>query len=337
MLIGRAIRCPGVPLLAALNQQSATKTTTAALERKPAVRALLGVLHARADKHPRQQRTEEQLVESAADELKGRVGEERVASNPPWAHDTLMPRICTIKPPVSGGAARSVPRITVSHILIGDLTLRWIVTILFGVSIATYVYILVAQHDRQTSTVNHLLHLTMSAAMIVMAWRVGVNLPTVGPMIFFLLAGVWFVRVAGRVSSATRDRLTNYYYAVKMAAMAWMYAVMNGSLPGQTGHSPDHALSGSLAMNMSGMDMSMSGMEMPAHEMSPTLPGPGWITTVNWIAALGFAVVALYWPCRCFAGRRMNPVPHAAQLARLEPLYQAFTAAGTAVMFGALL
>jgi DNA-binding FrmR family transcriptional regulator len=73
----------------------------------------------------------------------------------------------------------------------------------FGVSIATYVYILVAQHDRQTSTVNHLLHLTMSAAMILMGWRVEMNLPTVGPMIFFLLAGVWFVCVAGRVSSVT--------------------------------------------------------------------------------------------------------------------------------------
>jgi hypothetical protein len=213
------------------------------------------------------------------------------------------------------------------HILIGDLTLRWIVTILFGVSIATYLYVVVAQHDRWTSTVNHLLHLTMSAAMILMVWRVGMNLPAVGPMIFFLLAGVWFVRVAGRVS---RDRLTNYYYAVTMAAMAWMYAVMNGSLPGQTGHSPDHALSGSLAMNM-------SGMEMPAQQMSGTVPGPGWISTVNWIATLGFAVVVLYWSCRFFAERRMNPVPHAAQLARLEPLYQAFTAAGTALMFGALL
>jgi hypothetical protein len=215
--------------------------------------------------------------------------------------------------------------------LIGDLTLRWIVTLLFGVSIATYVYILVAQHDRQTRIVNHLLHLTMSAAMIVMTWRVGMNIPTVGPVIFFLLAGVWFVRVAGPVSSATRDRLTNYYHAVKMAAMAWMYAVMNGSLPGQTGHSPEHALSGSLAMNM-------SGMEMPVHEMYRTLPGPpGWITTVNWIAALGFAVVALYWTSRYLAERRMNPTPHAAQLASLKPLFQAFTAAGTALMFGALL
>ncbi len=56
-----------------------------------------------------------------------------------------------------------------------------------------------------------------------------------------------------------------------IAAMAWMFAVMNGSLPGQIGHSSDHERSAALAMNM-------SGTEIPAHEMSPTGPGPGWIT-----------------------------------------------------------
>lgn len=240
-----------------------------------------------------------------------------------------MRRTGAHKPPTGGGAARTIPQIAMSRIVMGDLALRWVVTVLFGLSIATYVYILVAQHRRWTSTVNHMLHLTMSAAMILMAWRVGMNL-TVGPMIFFLLAGVWFVRVAGRVSSATRDRLTNCYYAVMMAAMAWMYALMNGSLPGYTGHSPDHARSGSPVMDM-------SGMELSAQEIFRTLPGPGWITTVNWIATLGFVVVAVYWPCRYFAERRTNPMPHAAQLAHLEPLCQAFIAAGTALMFGVML
>ena len=98
-------------------------------------------------------------------------------------------------------------------IVIGDLSLRWIVSTLFGASIATYVYIVVVQHDRRTSTVNHLLHLTMLAAMILMAWRIGMRIPTFGPIILFLLAGIWFLRVAGRVSAATRDRVTNYYYA----------------------------------------------------------------------------------------------------------------------------
>ena len=78
-------------------------------------------------------------------------------------------------------------------------------------------------------------------------------------------------------------------------------------------------------------------MEMWAHAMSRTPSGPGWITTVNWIATLGFAVVALHWLCRYFAQRRMNPVQHAVQLAHLELLSQAFTAAGTAFMFGVML
>ncbi len=220
------------------------------------------------------------------------------------------------------------------RVLVGDLGLRWIVSILFGVSIAIYLYIVAAQHNRWISTVSHLLHLTMLAAMILMAWRVGIDLPPVGPMIFFALAGIWFAFAAGRVS---RDRMINQYYAVMMVAMAWMYAVMNASLPGQIGHSPDHALSDSLAMNSYGMDMKMAGMEAPAHDMSPAAAGPGWITTVNWIATLGFAVVALYWPCQYFAKRRTSLVPGAAQLARFEPLYQAFSAAGTALMFGALL
>lgn len=246
-----------------------------------------------------------------------------------------MRRIGTNKPSIGGGAARSP--LAKSPILMGDLTLRWIVTILFTASIATYAYILVAQHDRWTSTVNHLLHLTMAAAMIMMAWGLGMNLPTVGPMIFFLLVGAWFVRVAGRVSAPARDRLTNSYYAVTVAAMAWMYAVMNSSLPGSD-HPRDHAVPASLAMNTSGTDTNMSGIHMSAHDMSRTLPDPGWITTVNWIATLGFAVMALYWTCRSFARRRRtHPAPHTAHLARVEPLYQVFTAAGTALMFGALL
>lgn len=72
------------------------------------------------------------------------------------------------------------------------------------------------------TTVNNVLHLATSAAMILMTWRVGLNVPISGPMVFFLLSGVWFVRVAGRVSSATAQRLTNCYYAVMMTAMAWM-------------------------------------------------------------------------------------------------------------------
>ena len=77
-------------------------------------------------------------------------------------------------------------------------------------------------------------------------------------------------------------------------------------------------------------------MHMSAHDMSRKLSGPAWITSVNRIATLEFAVLALYWACRYFAERRTNLVPQAAQPTRLQPLHQAVTAAGTALMCGAL-
>lgn len=220
--------------------------------------------------------------------------------------------------------------VVMSSTLMGDAALRWTVTLLFGASIATYVNILIAQRGRWTSTVDHMLHLFMSAAMILMAWGVGMSLPTVAPIVFFLVAGVWFAHAAGRMRTATGDRLTNGYYAVMMLAMAWMFAAMSGRLPSQFGHSSDRAQSAA-----PGIDM--SEMNMPAHQMSPTQIAAEWIAAVNWIAALGFAVVTLYWACRYLARRRTDAVPPAAQPAHLEPLYQACTAAGTALMFGALL
>lgn len=214
--------------------------------------------------------------------------------------------------------------------MIDDLALRWIVTVLFAASIAGYVYVLVAQHGRWTCTVNHLLHLAMSVAMIVMAWPVGMDLHPVGPMVFFLLAAVWFVLAPGRVSSGIPDRVITSYHAVKMTAMAWMYAVMSGSLPGQTCHPSHHALSGSPGMQMAGMDLSRPDMSWAA-------PEPGWITTVNSIATAGFAVAALSWLYRYLAECTTDPAPRTAQLAHLAPLCQAFMAAGAAIMFGVML
>ena len=217
-----------------------------------------------------------------------------------------------------------------SHTLTGDPSFRWIVSAIFGVSIAAYVYIVVVQRDRWTSAVTHLLHLAMSVAMVLMVWGVGLNLPTAAPTIVFLLAGGWFVHLAARLSYATGEWLTNGYSAVTMAAMAWMYAVMAGILPGQRGHSPYHSQPGSLAMNA-------SDMQMPAHAMPHTAAGSEWITTLNWIATIGFTIAALYWSSSYVAKRGVNAVADAPQPAGLEPLYHAITAGGTALMFGALL
>lgn len=104
--------------------------------------------------------------------------------------------------------------------MIGDLALRWTVTVLFGASFAGHVYGLIAQGGRWICTVERLLHIVMCAAMVVMAWPVAVELPTIGPMVFFLAAAVWFVLVATHVFSGDTDRLTNGYHAIMMAAVA---------------------------------------------------------------------------------------------------------------------
>lgn len=198
--------------------------------------------------------------------------------------------------------------------MIGDLALSWAVTLLFGASFAGHAYGLIAQRERWICTVERVLHIVMCAAMVVMAWPVGMKLSTLAPMAFFLAAAAWFVLVAAHVFSGDAGRLANGYHAVMMAAVAWLYAVMSsGPLSGR-GHSPDHT---------------MPGMDMPVPDTSE----PGWITTVDWIAAVGFASAAAYWLYRYFAQRETNP----ARLGNWGTLCHAFMAAGMAVMFGVLL
>lgn len=91
------------------------------------------------------------------------------------------------------------------HAMIGEPALRWTVTVLFGVSVAMYTYLAVAQHDRWTSRLTHLLHLTMSVAMVLMVWRIGLDLPAIGPTLFFSwpASGLWALpsrRLGHRVS-----------------------------------------------------------------------------------------------------------------------------------------
>ncbi len=213
------------------------------------------------------------------------------------------------------------------HAMIGDPALRWAVTVLFGVGAATYAYRVVAQRDQWTGKVNHVLHLVMSVAMVLMVWRVGLALPATGPALLFLLAAVWFVCVAVWASSASRQRLKTCYYAAMMAAMAWIYALMSGGLPGVPTH--PHARPDSAPTHM-------PGMTPPSHHMSSAPAGFSWLAVANWIGVLGFAAVALYWSYRFVSERRMTRVPTTARLVRWEPLYQASAAAGTALMFDAL-
>ncbi|WP_183155246.1 DUF5134 domain-containing protein [Mycobacterium persicum] len=203
-----------------------------------------------------------------------------------------------------------------SAVVLNDSALRWTVTMLFGVSIVADLYVVVIRERRWARPVDHLLHLSMSAAMIAMAWRIGPASHGPGPIVFFLLAAVWFLVAAAGRTCAIRDRMAHCYNATMMTAMAWMYLVM--ILAGHTGGSPDTTSAHPAAMHA-------AAAAMPAHQMSS---GPEtWIVTANWLLTVGFVIAAMYWLWRYFGGRR----------AQLGLLSHASVAAGTALMFTALL
>ena len=161
--------------------------------------------------------------------------------------------------------------------MIDDPALRWTVSALFAAGAAGYLYLLAVRPGRWPYPIRHLPHLVMPIAMIAMAWPAGGALPTVGPMLFFLVAAAGFAIALTRPGAAVADRLTDGYHAAKMLAMVWMYAVMTAA----TGAAPGHA-----------------------HHPAP------WTAAVNTLAAAGFAA-ALWWLGRYVTARRIAPLSQA--------------------------
>ena len=223
--------------------------------------------------------------------------------------------------------------------MIADLTLRWVVTILFVIAAAECLSTLVVGNRRPANVVSQLLHVVMAVAMAVMAWPWGAALPTVAPMVFFLLATVWFVVVTVSPICAGH-RIAGGYHALMMLAMAWMYAVMNGRLlPGQASYTADIARSGSSA-GTSGHagHASMPGMDMGGTDAAGTdysVAYPPYITTLNWVCTIGFALAAVFWLYRYLAVRMEREPVEAARA--LGILCQSMMAAGMAIMFGVML
>nr|WP_221218501.1 MULTISPECIES: DUF5134 domain-containing protein [unclassified Mycolicibacterium] len=221
--------------------------------------------------------------------------------------------------------------------VIADLALRWFVTILFVLAAVECLYALVAGNRRPAAIVGQLLHIVMAVAMAVMAWPWGAALPTVAPMVFFLLATGWFVGVTASPLGAGH-RIAGSYHALMMLAMAWMYAVMNGRLlPGQTSYAGDAVATpatghgGHAGMNMPGMDMSGPDATVTDHGGGY----PAYIDTVNWVCTVGFAVATAYWLYRYLAVRMSGAPADAGQ--PLGILCQSMMAAGMAIMFGVML
>lgn len=224
--------------------------------------------------------------------------------------------------------------------MIQDLALRWFVTLLFVLAAAECLYALAAGNRRPAAVIGQLLHVVMAVAMAVMAWPWGAALPTVAPMVFFLLATGWFVGVTASPLGAGH-RIAGSYHALMMLAMAWMYAVMNGRLlPGQASYSSGHAAAPSTgASGHAGhAGMNMPGMDMSGTDAAVTHGGtdyPAYIATLNWVCTIGFAVATGYWLYRYLAVRMSGGPADAGQ--PLGILCQSMMAAGMAIMFGVML
>ena len=109
--------------------------------------------------------------------------------------------------------------------MIQDLTLRWVVTLMFAFSAGVCISSIAANRHSAANLISHSLHAAMAIAMAVMAWPAGADLPSRPPMIFFAVAAVWFTVTVVR---SKEHRGANVYHALMMLAMAWMYAAMGG-------------------------------------------------------------------------------------------------------------
>lgn len=217
--------------------------------------------------------------------------------------------------------------------MIQDMTLRWVVTLLFVFSAAVCVQTIVANRHSAANVVSHSLHAIMAIAMAVMVWPRGAELPPRAPMIFFLVAALWFAVSTARVAG---HRAANVYHAFMMLAMSWMYAAMGGlNLP----KASDSALMDGMP-GMPGMDAS-AGHGGHAGHSGHSMSGTGgaepatWVGALNWMCTIGFSIAAVFWLYRLITVRLQSSEERSHQFVGI--LCQLAMATGMAIMFGVML
>lgn len=217
--------------------------------------------------------------------------------------------------------------------MISDLALRWTVTLLFLFSAGVCISAIAKNRHSRENLISHSLHAAMALAMAVMAWPRGAELPTRAPMIFFLIAAVWFAVLTLRTAG---HRAANTYHALMMLAMAWMYAAMGG-VPLRREESK--ASAGMDMAGMPGMDGSAGHAGHAGHggasaATSSAAEPATWVGSLNWLCTIGFAAAAVYWLYR-FVTARVQPGADDAP-SSVGILCQLAMAAGMAVMFGVM-
>ncbi|HUO38896.1 MAG TPA: DUF5134 domain-containing protein [Mycobacterium sp.] len=162
--------------------------------------------------------------------------------------------------------------------MIDNPGLRWALTILFVVSIGLYGRLAIrVRAPRQR--VGWSLHVLMSAAMIAMAWPLGMSIPTLLYVLVFTAGALYFGYFG--VFGPHVDHA--FYHAAMMAAMVMMAVAMTSvAMP---------AMSSGLAMG-AGHDMAMTGAGAP--RAGGSWAAPTWVSVTCGVAAVGFLVVALW-------------------------------------------
>jgi uncharacterized membrane protein SirB2 len=226
--------------------------------------------------------------------------------------------------------------------MIDDLPLRWAVTGLFLLSAVGFA--LVTDRRSWTSVVSYGLHLTMAIAMAAMAWPQALGLPPTPAEVFFVAAALWFAITAVLATRMIATRLVRGYHALKMLAMAWMYAVAHQH-PHADGLGAEHRMPPNT--EMPGMDPNMDpNMEMPDMEM-PDVSGtdahasdnlPGWVDAGNWVWTVLFVVAAVVLGYGLVSQRSASRRRRARSWrSTVSTAVQLMMAAGMAIMFGTLL
>ncbi|WP_018180676.1 DUF5134 domain-containing protein [Jongsikchunia kroppenstedtii] len=214
--------------------------------------------------------------------------------------------------------------------MISDPQLRWVLTVGLVAAIALCAVNPLRHRHNLVAVVSHVIHIAMALAMIDMVWPSAMYLPLTVGWIAFVAFGVWYL-----VITVFRHYppLTGGYHVVMMAAMAWMYIVMDSDIVHRSSSGSHGGASDSMSgvSSMPGMDMSGGG----GHSMSMSAGLPGWAQGIDVACAIVFTAAGLWWLLRYFEVRRRRIGEGVLATDSAGALCQVLMAAAMAAMFAA--
>jgi len=214
--------------------------------------------------------------------------------------------------------------------MISDPQLRWVLTIGLAMAIGMCAVAPLRHRGNLYSLVSHVIHIAMALAMIDMVWPSAMYLPLTTGWIVFAIFGVWYLMI-----TATRryPAVIGGYHVVMMAAMAWMYIVMDDSIVHRSSGGNHSGGNGSMSgmSSMPGMDMSGGG----GHSMSMTAGLPTWAQGIDVACSIVFAAGGVWWLLRYFDVRRRPVDDGVLGTDSAGALCQVLMAAAMAAMFAA--